>query len=242
MEKYSETFTVRYTDVNRSNHLTLKSLVTYFQEVAGRHSQLAGYSVNDIPNTHVTWLLINWKVKMFNHPHVNEALQVSTWARDFEKCYSYRDFEVLDTNGKLIAIASSKWVLINTNTKKLANITPEIISAYGIFKTNVFENNLKFLSKLSVQNPDLTFSYDIQRRDIDTNGHVNNLHYIDYAFEALPEEVYNKYEFNNIEILYKREIKYPNKINCYYAYLNGEHIILIKSSDESILHSIVKLY
>lgn len=242
MKKYSEFFTVRYTDVNRLNHLTLKSLVTYFQEVAGRHSQLAGYSVNDIPNTHVTWLLINWKVKMFSHPHVNESLKVSTWARDFEKCYSYRDFEVFDTNGKLIAIASSKWVLVNTNTKKLSNITPEIISAYGLLNKNVFDANFTFLSKLVIENSVLAFSYNIQRRDIDTNGHVNNLHYIDYAFEALPEEVYNNHEFNNIEILYKKEIKYPNKINCYYYELNGEHIILIKSSDGLTLHSIVKLY
>ena len=32
--------------------------------------------------------------------------------------------------------------------------------------------------------------YKIQRRDIDTNGHVNNLNYIDFALETIDEELF----------------------------------------------------
>ena len=31
------------------------------------------------------------------------------------------------------------------------------------------------------------FSYTVGRRDIDTNHHVNNIHYLDFALEALPQ-------------------------------------------------------
>ena len=88
----------------------------------------------------------------------------------------------------------------------------------------------------------LNFKYKIQRRDIDTNGHVNNLHYIDYALETLPEDVYSYHEFDNIEINFKKEIKYGDVINCYYSYEDNKHVITIKSEDNSILHSIIKLY
>lgn len=239
---YTENFTIRYTDVDKLNRLTLKSLVKYFQEVAGMHSQIAGYGVNDISTTHVTWLILNWKVKMFSHPHVSEKITIHTWARSFEKFYSYRDFEAFDSDGNCIAIASSKWILINTDTKKITRVTPTIGDAYGIQEKNIFNEELVFDSKLPFDYSNLTFNYKIQRRDIDTNGHVNNLNYIDYAFEALPEEVYNNIEFNHIEILYKKEIKYLDTIHCYYSFINNEHVIFIKSSDDAILHSIVKLY
>lgn len=239
---YTESFTIRYTDVDRFNRLTLKSLITYFQEIAGRHSEIAGYGVNDIPNTHVTWLLLNWKVKMFSHPHVSDRITIKTWAKPFDKFYSNRDFEVFDTNGNIVAIATSKWILINTDTKKISRITENISNAYGILDRHVFNEETNFDAKICLDNSILNFNYKVQRRDIDTNGHVNNLHYIDYAFESLPEEIYNNIEFNNIEILYKKEIKYPNIIHCYYSFINDEHIIFIKSSDDSILHSIIKLY
>ena len=73
-------------------------------------------------------------------------------------------------------------------------------------------------------------------------GHVNNLHYIDYALETLDEKIYSENCFPNIEIIYKKEIKYKQKIRCYYSYEKGVHIITIKNEDDSVIHAIVKLY
>ena len=89
---------------------------------------------------------------------------------------------------------------------------------------------------------ELNFNYEIQRRDLDTNGHVNNLHYLDFAFETLPEDIYTTCNFENLEIFYKKEIKYKEIINCYYSLENNEHIITIKNNDDSVLHAIIKLY
>ena len=44
--------------------------------------------------------------------------------------------------------------------------------------------------------------YNVNRRDIDLNGHMHNLNYLDLAYEALPEEVYNKRPFNDVKGLF----------------------------------------
>lgn len=238
---YSQKFKLKYGDIGKSNRLNIKSLISYLQEMAGAHSSLAGYGLNDIPNTHVTWLLLDWKVKMFYHPKYDDEITIKTWPRVLEKFYSYRDFEVLDKNNNLVAIASSKWLLLNTETKKIERITDKIINSFGVEDKKVFEEKLEE-KPIIPSNLCLNFEYIIQRRDIDTNGHVNNLHYIDYALETLPEEIYNSNEFDNIEIHYKKEIKSGEKINCYYTFDNNKHIIVIKNADDSILHSIIKLY
>jgi len=105
----------------------------------------------------------------------------------------------------------------------------------------VFEN--AFNEKLKVpEDLKLNFNYEIQRRDIDTNGHVNNLNYIDFALETLDEKIYNSNTFLNLEVIYKKEIKLHEKINCYYSFENDKHIITIKSEDNETVHSVVKLY
>ena len=178
---------------------------------------------------------------MFSHPKYNEEIIIKTWPRVLEKFYSYRDFEIYDNNNNLIAIASSKWIMMNTETGKIERVNENIAKSYGIVEKSVFDKPLNEKPR-EPENLKLNFKYKIQRRDIDTNRHVNNVHYIDFALESLPEDIYRSNEFNNIQIHYKKEIKYGETINCYYSFKNNKHIVTIKSEDESILHSIIKLY
>ena len=242
MSIFTYEYKTRYTDVGSNNKLTLKALVATLQQAAISHSEEAGYGISSIHETHLAWLLLDWKVQVISYPHFNETLTVKTWPRVFDKLYSYRDFEVFDSKNNLVVIASSKWFAIDTLTKKIRKLTPEITEAYGSPVTkSVFEN--AFNEKLKVpETLKLNFNYEIQRRDIDTNGHVNNLNYIDFALETLDEEIYNNNTFNNIEVIYKKEIKLHVKINCYYSFENEKHIITIKSEDNQTIHAVIKLY
>ena len=58
----------------------------------------------------------------------------------------------------------------------------------------------------------------------------------------LPEEIYEKDEFNNIEIMYKKQIKLNNEIKCLYTKEQEQSIVTIKSADNKLLHAIIKLY
>lgn len=242
MAIFTYNYKIKYSDVGRDNKLTLKALTNILQESAISHSDQAGYGVNNISNTHLAWLLLNWKVKIFIHPHCNEELIVKTWPRTFDRLYSYRDFEVYDKESNLVAIASSKWFPIDTETKRIRKITPEISEAYGEPVTNsVFDEPFK--NKITVpEDLKLNFTYTTQRRDIDTNGHVNNLNYIDYALETLDEDIFNNTTFTNLEIVYKKEIKLKENIKCYYTFEDNKHIVTIKSEDDSTIHAIVKFY
>ena len=123
----------------------------------------------------------------------------------------------------------------------MAELTPEIIDLYKREDKSVFEE--KNLPKLKEPVSYISeIDYPILRSDIDINNHVHNLYYLDFAYEALPEHIYKAEECNNIEIMYKKQIKLGDKIVCKYSKENNEHIISIKSEDESVLHAIIKLY
>ena len=80
-----------------------------------------------------------------------------------------------------------------------------------------------------------------RRTDIDINKHVNNLNYLDFAIEILPEEIYNQ-DLKNVRITYKHQTEPGETINIAYKKQEGKNIITIKTFDKSDLHAIVELW
>ena len=156
--------------------------------------------------------------------------------------FAYRDIEIYDDNNNLVAIGSSKWILFDINKKSICKIPDEVKEKFPNIDKSVFEE--KFNEKLKEpENSNFVYEYQIQRRDIDTNNHVNNLNYLDYAYQALPEDIFFNINFSNVEIMYKHESKLGDTISVLYSHTeDNEHIITIKDEEQKKLHAIIKLY
>ena len=143
----------------------------------------------------------------------------------------------------MLVRASSRWGLIDIRTGKLLKITDEIIEGYHQEDGKLAFDGIKELDKIKEPKEySSKIVYTIKRNFIDLNHHVNNLYYLDIAYECLPEEIYNKDEFNNIEIFYKKQMKLGDKINCYYPHEKDGEYITLKSEDNNTIHAVVKLY
>ncbi len=238
---YEKDFHVRYFDLGEKNTLSITGLMSLLQEIAGMHSSYVGYGLNDIEKTNLTWYLLYWKIKILKKPIWNTKLHIKTWARKLEKVSSFRDFEVYDENKDKIAIASSKWALWNVRTNSISRIPESMNDEYGVIESSVFDD--KTDGKIKIPEDGIcSYEYTIRRRDIDTNHHVNNLYYLDFALQSLPEKIYYNTDFTEIEVLYKKQIKINEKIKCFYTNEdNGTNTVVIKSEDEKTVHAVVKL-
>ena len=168
-------------------------------------------------------------------------LDIHTWSRGIEKFYAFRDFEVYDEENNLCAIATSKWLLVDSKTEKIARVELEMANRYqsetekAVFKDKKIEKIKEPKEYIS------EMTYTTRRRDIDVIGHMHNLYYLYLAYEALPEEEYQKRLFNHVRIQYKNQIKLGETVKCKYTKENGENIVVIKSEDDKMLHAIIKL-
>ena len=241
MDVFTKNFYVSFLDINENNELSNKGILRLMQEVAGLHSASLGFGLNDIDKTGFAWLILNWKLKVFYRPKWNTYITVNTWSRKKTPLFAYRDLEIYDDKNNLVAIATSKWLLFNVNKKALSKITPEVNEAFNEVNKSVF--NDEFNEKLKEpENSIFAYNYKIQKRDIDTNHHVNNLIYLDYAYEALPDDVFFNTDFSNIEIMYKHEAKINDVISVFYSNdENGNYTITIKDENNKNLHAIIKL-
>lgn len=239
--KFEKEYFVGIKDIGKENYVTNIAFLSFLEEIASSHSNTVGYGVNDIKTKNKVWLLMDWKLQVFERPKYADKLNIKTWARPIEKhiFYTYRDFEVF-CGEKRVAIATSKWVLFDLETRKIAKITDDIINLYKPEDEYVFEE--KDIPKIKEpEEKQLPFTYEVKRFDIDINKHMHNLNYLKIAYEALPEEVYFSNEKKNVKIMYKHQILLGDKINCYYTRQEGKDIITIKSNDNSVLHAIVEL-
>lgn len=228
-------------NIDRNNKVNVKSFMTFLEDAGGIHSDLAGYGAYDIERTKLNWMIISWHIKFFKKPAYNEHIKVVTWSKDIQRLYAYRDFEVYNEQDELIAIASSKWVLVNLETKSITAPDEKLKEAYHTENDSVMD--ISELGKL--KEPEKYISHveiTPTRAMIDVNNHVHNIQYLDFAYSALPDDVYYS-DFNEVQIMYKKEIKLGEKVKALYSYSEEEntHIVAIKSEDESVLHSIIKL-
>ena len=228
-------------DVGYSNKITNKAIIKILENAGGMHSESLNLGLNSIEITGFSWILLGWKVKVIVRPRYNEELTVNTWGRESNRAFTYRDYELYDESGNLCIIATSKWAIVDIKNGHLAEITPELIEPYKCEEKKVFNSDYSFKLK-EPETIDREIRYKVQRRDIDINKHVHNLYYLDFAYEALPEEIYENCVFNNIEIMYKRQTKLNDEIKCLYTKDGKQNIVTIKSIDDNLLHAIIKLY
>lgn len=201
---------VAYGDIDGHMALTLRGAMAMMQEAAIVHSAQAGYAMQDIPRTHVIWMLVQWRVRMAGRAMWNDNLTVETWPRAMARVTSDRNFEIKNAMGQTVVLGHSTWILVNTDTGRAARITPEIAAAYDLVERDVFDAPL-------VELPDgpgeTAYEGFVQRRDIDTNHHMNNLVYLDYARQALPEDLCGR-PFRELGIRYVRQLRLGDPIAC----------------------------
>lgn len=244
MAFFEKEYTIDVSHVAPNGFITNMGILSLLEDTACKHSDVAGCGFNDINNTGLSWILLAWKVKILKRVKYADIIKVRTWSRPSKKFTTLRDFEILDKNDNIICIATTKWTLIDIKTGKISTITDEIIDKYFPEDKSIFssDDNSDIKKLIEPKEHSSEYIYITQRRDIDVNKHMHNLNYLYLAYEALPEDVYNSPECNNLEIMYKTSIRLGDTVKCLYSKIDNAHYVTIKSLDNKQLHAIVKLY
>lgn len=233
---FKHNFEIGLENINKEKEVTNKSLLQYLENSSSKHSESVQDSITDIIDNGVTWVLLEWKLQVIDRPKYGEVLEIYTWIRNSTKLYTYRDFEIY-VNGEKKVIASAKWLLVDKNTLRPLRITDELLSKYEPeLDKRVFEE-LEFEKIIEQEEYKKEIEYPIRKSDIDINNHVHNLNYLDMVYEILDVK-----ELNNVRILYKKEIKYNDRIKVFSLSNSDKNYIKIVDIDNNIVNSLIELY
>ena len=228
-----------YAVTGEDGRLCHKGTLRLLQEAAALASDQVGYGMKDVAVKRVAWMLTGWRLELRRRPLWPGSLTIHTWPLSLDGFFSDREFEIF-SGGELAALATSRWLLVNIDTGHAARITPEIAAAYTLDDRTVFSVPMPTAGRSDPAAAE-TFSHTVGRRDIDTNHHVNNLHYLDYGLEALPEDVWRNLP-DTVEILFRREIRLGTTIRCLYSLKEGRHQVEIRSDQSKTAHAFLWFY
>lgn len=237
---YKQTHTIGIEEINSQCEATNRALLVAMENIACAYSANIGYGARDIKTKKRAWILLQWKMQVLKRPFYNEKVEIITWSRNIDKLFAYRDYEIRYENGELLAIGTSKWLLMDTERKRPVRITEDVMKLYENENKSVFEKNE---DKIQYDENRLKTvkcqPYTLLRRDFDMHGHMHNINYLDMVYEILPQDVYDTVDFNTVHIEYKKQILPNTMVYCKY-YKEGCTHYVVAESDEGI-HSIIVL-
>ncbi len=218
MVHFSKDIIVDFKETDRFLYLKLDSFLQMLNTVSMYHTVSLGFSPDYMEEHHMAWVLYSWNLHLGDGDYYAKKITFKTFAIFHKDIYSHRYFYVLDENKKVLGYAVAVWIVIDTEKRKMTRI-PEPIKQ--VFVNSLDKNNedlekriidgIKVTTLKKMRNAVFTYerTFPVRFHDIDSNFHVNNTVYVNWAMESLitpsNEEFLNHHVPVNLSIVYKKE-------------------------------------
>lgn len=210
MEKtFVKRFPIYTFDVDVEGKARLPVLLDLLQDVAREHAALLKVSIFDLQAKGLTWVLSRYHIRVSRYPLMGETVEVLTWPSGKKGVFALRDFEVRDGDGGLLLEATTSWLIISLATKQPVRMDTVFLDENILDRRAVADDFERLPSPVRT---DREASFTVLNRDLDFNRHVNNVVYIHWAIEGMPEDIFRGSRPAEVEIVYKDEAFYGDEV------------------------------
>ena len=213
MGKFSAEFIIRYSSLGSNLTLSFPKLMDYLQDASTQHTNHAGFRPDWFTINNQAWVITQWDVVFHKLPEWNDRLTVETWPSSFKSFVAERSFSAR-LNGELVCTALSDWIFTDLTVPKPLRPTKEIVEGYGDVLPSAHIRSSESVKTLETLDYTLLSRREmtVGRRDIDTNNHVNNLAYIIWAYDDIPDELFSTCEIKRLQAAYKKECRLKDRV------------------------------
>lgn len=206
---FEHAFDVRYHELGPDGNLRPMALLNWLQDTAGMHTRRLGISVADLRKNGLTWVISRIHLEIGRFPRAQAVVTVRTWPSIREGLFTCREFELCDESGSCLARATSSWAVLNTASRRPVRIAGNVPS-YPLHPRRVLEDDFASLPAYP-ERSDCELTFRVMRSDLDSNRHVNNVFYANWALEAVPEQI-AAHGLCSLEVSFRAEALYGDSI------------------------------
>jgi acyl-ACP thioesterase len=182
--KLEKEYPVHVYETGPDGKLNLHSLFDFFQDIASDHAVSLGFGRDDLMKQNHFWVLSRIYSEISIMPSWGETIILKTWPRGTDRLFALRDFEVRYPDGRTIALATSSWLIIDRDTKRIQrpdNIRSRLNSDPSVERA--FPRNAMKLEP-SGGNGRSTPHFGVRVSDLDINLHTNNARYLKWITDS----------------------------------------------------------
>ena len=227
MDFYKEEVEISSTNIDLNLECKLSELFLYFQDLAGKHSDILGSGRKNTTEKGLIWVITRFDVEITRMPRYGEKVTFTTYPGDSNPVFYYRHFYIEDEKGNVIIKANSLWTILNKETHQLVK------DAFGDKKLPKvhLDNELSAPQKIQIEEGEYSYSKTIRYSDIDLNAHLNNTRYIELIQDAFDLSFYKEKSLKKFSINYMQEFKALDKVDIYVT-KDNPYVITGKKDDK----------
>lgn len=201
-----------YCDCDANNLLRISAAMRYMQQTSSEHLETLDLSPVRLFSEHMVFLLSKMCIKVHRMPFVAEPLVVGTAATTPRGARFVREFVIESPDGKRLVSALSLWVLVDPETRKI--LRPASFPYPLPFRETVLGGAIEDMRfpRLPESGSSIKTQVKIRYSHIDTNSHVNNSIYADFACDALPYDKLMTAGLDTLVIGYQNEARHGDVV------------------------------
>jgi medium-chain acyl-[acyl-carrier-protein] hydrolase len=200
-------FAIKTSELDFRKRIPPSVLYRCLQESAENHAVAYAFDSETLLLKGLSWVLLKIHLLVDEYPEGRQDIIVETWPSALESRYAHRDFQVLlPGRPDPIARAVSTWVLLDVARSRPSVVGTLLGEGHVVRRPRALENPFPALTPAG--DVVRTLTVPVRLSDLDINDHVNNLHYVEWIVESVPESVWRETTPAEIQIEFKRAVRY----------------------------------
>ena len=200
---FSKDYTITCYEADANKLMRPTAMLDLMQEAANVNASTLGFGYDEMMNSNIAWVLSRIHVKFNSTPRWRDEVNLKTWHKGVSKLFYLRDFILSDKEGNPMVLATTSWLIIDMNTRRLVRNSDLALSDTAMHAIETPAD--KVVVPVDIE-PELVRKHPVTWSEIDTNGHVNNVKYAVWALDAVKLDDIKERPLKELLINYDAEV------------------------------------
>ena len=199
-----------------SQRLFMGHLGNHMLNAADFHSTDRGFGMRYLLTINRSWVLSRLAIEMEEMPKMYTKFNVETWVESAMRYFTSRNFRVVDNDGKVYGYGRSIWAMIDTESRQPTDIFAIDNGAINNWIVKDKECPIDKGGRVKMDDSaELVRTIDTYYNDVDINGHINSVKYIEHVLDLWDVAWYGEHSLKRFEIAYVAETHQGDRMNFY---------------------------
>ena len=189
-------------DIDASLRTRLYTMGDLILGAANDDADMLGFGVSDLNLGNASWVLSRVAVELRRLPSRGEGIDIYTWVSDYGRLFTTRNMDLTDEAGVHLGAAVTQWAMIDLDTRRPLDLSPLSNKATSLVDR---EPPIEKPRKIGSFECTSEQSYTVVYSDIDFNGHVGSMKYLEWMVDALPAGIAESLSSVRFDINYLHE-------------------------------------
>lgn len=225
---YCKQIVVNRIESDINSRWKLSYLLRQAQQIATDHCDSLGMTQELYDKTHTAFVLARISLEIKEEMRCEDIIEMRTTPSEFKRAMSLRYTQFFNTAGTECASVDSRWILIDTDSKRILRTLPEAF-CFPFLEAPKAQHKMSMPKNLPVEYVK-TVSADYSVCDL--NYHVNNAVYADFICDCLPLELMKEKMPKKLVIFYHNELSLQKKADLYMGKIDENTFYILGKNAE----------